>query len=39
MLPVIFWYSGKTDTEANEPMCQCMVSKFDLCADIQFDQV
>ena len=39
MLPVIFWYSGKTDTEANEPMCQCTAGKYDLGADIQFGQV
>ena len=39
MLPVFFWYSAKTDTEVNEPMCQCAVGKFDLGADIQFGQV
>ena len=39
MLPVFFWYSGKTDTEANECMRQCTVGKFDLVADIQLGQV
>ena len=39
MLPVIFWYSRTTDTEANEPMCQCTFGKFDLGADIEFRQV
>ena len=39
MLRVVFWYSGKTDTEANEPMCQRKVGKFDLGAHFQFGQV
>ena len=39
MLPIIFWYSGKTDPEANGPLCQCKVGKFDLGAPIQFGQL
>ena len=39
MLPVIFCYSGKTDAEANEPMRQCKVGKFDLGTHFQFGQV
>ena len=39
MLPVILWYSGETDPETNEPMCQCKVGKFDLGAHFQFFQV
>ena len=39
MLPVIFWYSGRTDSEANEPKCQCKIGKFVLGAHFQFGQV
>ena len=39
MLPVIIWYSGKTNPQVNEPLCRCKVGKIDLGALIQFGQL
>ena len=38
MRPMIFWYSSKTDPEANELLCQCKVGNFDLIAPVRFGQ-
>ena len=38
MLPIISCYSGKTGPEADEPLCQCKVGKFDLGAPTRFSK-